>query len=73
MLSHKIKKYTAGLAPEFCGPFRIVKKCSPLWYQLETLDGVKCGTWHVEDLKLLCFSLHIENLPLEDSESSHGC
>ena len=51
-LSKEVLKYSAGLAPEFIGPLRVKKKCSPVRYELETLDGVSCGIWHVKDLKI---------------------
>lgn len=39
------------LCKRFTGPFRIVKKTSPVVYQLCNHDGDDVGVWHISDLK----------------------
>lgn len=45
------EKFTAKLAPKYIGPFTIVKKLSPLVYELENNKKRSIGYWHVQDLK----------------------
>lgn len=44
--------YSAKLTPRYVGPYRVVKKVSPLIYALEDMQGKAIGNWHITDLKL---------------------
>ena len=50
-ISDAVNYYSAKLAPEFVGPFRIKKKTGTCTYQLEDEYGNNKGVWHVQDLK----------------------
>lgn len=43
--------FSAKLAPRYTGPFTIMKKISPVIYQLADEEGKSIGRWHVSDLK----------------------
>lgn len=49
--SNAASYFTSKLAPRFVGPYRIIKKSSPVTYCLQSLEGKHLGTWHVQDLK----------------------
>nr|WP_253310140.1 transposase family protein [Rickettsia endosymbiont of Ceutorhynchus assimilis] len=50
-LSDAAKHYSAKLAPEYLGPFKIKRKTGYLTYELEDFSGRGVGVWHVENLK----------------------
>jgi hypothetical protein len=52
VLSNKAKKFAAGLASSFVGPFRIVQKFGANTFLLEDLEGKKAGKWNADQLKL---------------------
>lgn len=49
--SDATKHFSAKLTPRFVGPFTVVKKISPLVYELKNSQGKNAGNWHVSDLK----------------------
>lgn len=50
-LSDAANHYSAKLAPEYLGPFKIKRKTGSCTYELEDLCGQSKGVWHVENLK----------------------
>lgn len=51
MLSDKDKYFSKKLAPKYI-KCRVIKKRSPLVYELEDMSGKNMGVWHIKDLKL---------------------
>lgn len=51
VLSDGTKHFASKLAPKFTGPLVIRSKHSNLAYELEDLEGVPKGIWHIKDLK----------------------
>lgn len=43
--------FSAKLAPKFGGPYVVHRRLSPWTYELQDLNGVNRGVWHVKDLK----------------------
>lgn len=52
VLSNALNYYTAKLAPKFRGPFIVRRVVSPWTYELQDLQGVSRGIWHIKDLKV---------------------
>ncbi|KAF6214569.1 hypothetical protein GE061_009312 [Apolygus lucorum] len=48
--SSAVDKLTKKLAPKFVGPRRVVARHGHNVYELQNLDGVADGQWHVKDL-----------------------
>lgn len=51
ILSNAANYFSAKLAPEFVGPFKIKKKTGTCTYELEDDFGNSTGIWHVQALK----------------------
>lgn len=52
LLSDKDKFFTKKLAPKFI-KCRIIKKKSPLVYELADMSGKSIGNWHIKDFKMV--------------------
>lgn len=53
--SDKDKFFTKKLAPKYA-KFRIIKKRSPLVYELADMSGKSVGNWHIKDFKMVNYS-----------------
>ncbi|KAL1488854.1 hypothetical protein ABEB36_014649 [Hypothenemus hampei] len=53
VLSNMDKHYSAKLAPEYIGPFKVLRRTGTCTYELGDESGKRKGVWHVQDLKPL--------------------
>ena len=51
VLSDAANKFSAKLAPQYVGPFKIRRKTGSCTYELEDSFGHSKGVWHMENLK----------------------